>query len=86
MPIGIHFFMNFLQSSIFGFLNGGKQLNSIFSVLYGNKTLWNGGGYGLESSLVFTTVLSFSLFVILIFYKKSRHVDSEAKASFTITE
>jgi membrane protease YdiL (CAAX protease family) len=79
MPIGIHFFMNFLQSSIFGFLNGGKQLESLFSVLYGNKTLWNGAGYGLESSLVLAVGLSISIFVLMFFYKKSTHLNSQHK-------
>ena len=79
MPIGIHFCMNFLQSSIFGFLNGGKQVDSLFSVLYENKTMWNGAGYGLESSLVLAAGLSISIFVMIFFYKKSTHLNSEHK-------
>ena len=70
MPIGIHFAMNFLQSSIFGFLNGGKQVDSLFYFEYVNKTLWNGAGYGLESSMVFTPVLIFSVLLMYFIFSK----------------
>ena len=64
MPVGIHFAMNFLQSSIFGFLNGGKQVDSLFYLVYENKILWNGAGHGLESSMIFTPVLFCSVLLM----------------------
>jgi len=57
MPIGLHFMLNFFQSSIFGFKNGGKEVESLFQLTYGDASIWNGASYGLESSLAFTPVL-----------------------------
>ncbi len=71
MPIGLHFTMNFLQSSIFGFINGGKNVESLFYLVYENKTIWNGAGYGLESSLIFTAVLIITNIGAIMFYRRS---------------
>ncbi|WP_075981896.1 CPBP family intramembrane glutamic endopeptidase [Bacillus massilinigeriensis] len=71
MPIGIHFLMNFLQSSIFGFRNGGKDVESLFSVIYSDKNIWNGAGYGLESSLIFTPVLLIVVLLLGFLYRGS---------------
>ena len=71
MPIGIHFCMNFLQSGIFGFLNGGKKVESLFHIIYENKNIWNGAGHGLESSLIFTSVLILSTFLMGILCQKN---------------
>jgi len=57
MPVGMHFVVNGLQSTVFGFTNGGKELPSLFRIAYHSETVWNGGGYGLESSLVYTPLL-----------------------------
>lgn len=57
LPISLHFMMNFFQSTVFGFLNGGKAVESLSRLSYGEKNIWNGAGYGLESSLILTLVL-----------------------------
>lgn len=57
MPIGLHLFLNIVQSIVFGFPNGGKLLDSLFEASCDRLTVWNGAGYGLESSLVLTPVL-----------------------------
>jgi uncharacterized protein len=72
MPIGIHFILNFLQSTVFGFVNGGKEVDSLYSVTYGHLNVWNGASYGLESSLTFTLVLLLAVLVYKISYSKLR--------------
>lgn len=56
-PIGLHFLLNFFQSSVFGFKNGGKDVESLFEVSYEQLTIWNGATNGLESSFLFTPIL-----------------------------
>jgi uncharacterized protein len=57
MAIGLHFLFNFFQSTVFGFVNGGKEVQSLLEVSYSQMTVWNGASYGLESSLILTPVL-----------------------------
>lgn len=78
MPIGIHFAVNMLQSLVFGFVNGGKEVDSLFHITYGNKTVWNGAGYGLESSLMFTPILLMT--VLIIIYAKSKESKKRKKS------
>lgn len=69
MPIGIHFILNVLQSSVFGFTNGGKQVDSL-SIVCGIKyNLLNGNGFGLESSLI----LTFVVFITIVWVNYHYH-------------
>ncbi|WP_396189277.1 lysostaphin resistance A-like protein [Flavobacterium sp.] len=56
MPIALHFSINFIQSSIFGFVNGGKKMDSLFNIEVHRNSILNGSGYGLESSLILTII------------------------------
>lgn len=66
--IGIHFMVNVLQSVMFGFLNGGKQVVSFTtaSIIKGN--VWNGYNYGIESSLILTTILLITISLVILHY------------------
>jgi len=57
MPIALHLAINVSQSTIFGFSNGGKSVDSILVSKLTNESIWNGSGYGLESSLILTFIL-----------------------------
>lgn len=70
MPIAVHFSINFLQSAIFGFANGGKEVESLFSLVYEELTVWNGSGYGVESSFIFTPVLVLANVTLFVLYKR----------------
>ncbi|MCI3922685.1 CPBP family intramembrane metalloprotease [Paenibacillus sp. TRM 82003] len=75
MPIGLHFLLNFVQSSVFGFTNGGKEVPSFFELSYHEVTLWNGASHGLESSLALTPVLLAAVvFVARMMNRKAHRV------------
>ncbi|WP_456277027.1 CPBP family intramembrane glutamic endopeptidase [Bacillus sp. AK128] len=77
MPIGMHLLLNFLQSTVFGFVNGGKEVASLYNLTYDVKTIWNGSTHGLESSLLFTPIL---IIAVMIFSGISYyHVKSNKK-------
>lgn len=61
MPIGIHFLFNITQSTVFGFVNGGKAVESFFNVTYISDSILNGGRYGLEASIVWTPIMIISI-------------------------
>lgn len=64
MAIGMHFTMNMIQSAIFGFANGGKQVASVTTITPITNSVWNGSHFGLESSLMLTLVTV--LFIALV--------------------
>ncbi|TSI03556.1 CPBP family intramembrane metalloprotease [Lysinibacillus sp. BW-2-10] len=73
MPIAIHFSINFLQSAIFGFANGGKEVESVFHLIYEELTLWNGSGYGLESTFIFAPILVLANVMLFVLYRRKRN-------------
>ncbi|SOC08551.1 CAAX prenyl protease-like protein [Ureibacillus xyleni] len=64
MPISLHFMINFIQSSVFGFLNGGKQVESLMEITFIKESIWNGAGFGVESSLMLTPILIISMILV----------------------
>lgn len=68
-PIGLHFLINFIQSSIFGFLNGGKEVESLLEITFTELSILNGAGYGLESSMILTIILLAAMPLLHFFYK-----------------
>ncbi|MDN4524057.1 CPBP family intramembrane glutamic endopeptidase [Fictibacillus fluitans] len=66
-PIFLHLFINVIQTTILGFVNGGKQMPSLLSLENTKNTLINGSGYGFESSLAATIVLLAILMIFIVF-------------------
>ncbi len=77
MPIGLHVALNVLQSTVFGFVNGGKEVDSLFRIEYDSLNVWNGASHGLESSLIFTPVLLLAVLVTGWVSKRRRAVGEE---------
>ncbi len=76
MAIGMHFTINLVQSAIFGFANGGKQVASVTTITPIANSVWNGNHFGLESSLILTIVTL--LFILFVKY----HYNTKQKSSF----
>ncbi|MFD2216047.1 CPBP family intramembrane glutamic endopeptidase [Metabacillus endolithicus] len=74
LPIGLHLFMNYTQSGVLGFLNGGKDVASLYEITYVNKTIWNGSGFGFESSLLCIPILITAMLVVKLIF--NRRVES----------
>jgi hypothetical protein len=52
IPFALHFSWNFFQGTIFGFNVSGKTIYSIISFSCPQETIWNGGKFGFEGSII----------------------------------
>lgn len=52
LPIALHFSWNFFQGIIFGFNVSGHQTYSLFTQSRTADTIWNGGKFGFEGSVL----------------------------------
>lgn len=52
LPIALHFSWNFFQGSIFGFNVSGQETYSLITQSRTTDTLWNGGAFGFEGSVL----------------------------------
>lgn len=66
-PIGLHFSWNFFQSAIFGFPVGGQLSNGYLKICIIDNTVWNGGAYGPEGSLLGICARIIIIILILLF-------------------
>lgn len=51
-PIALHFSWNFFQGPIFGFNVSGNSYYTFFLTEYRTPTVWNGGAFGFEGSIL----------------------------------
>lgn len=64
-PIALHFSWNFFQS-FFGFNVSGTNTYSLINTKFNTETIWNGGKFGFESSLL--AVLFQLVAIAIVFY------------------
>jgi len=64
-PIALHFSWNFFQGPIFGFNVSGNNYYTFFLTEYNSATVWNGGAFGFEGSVL---CLLFQLLAIGVVY------------------
>ncbi len=69
-PIALHFSWNFCQGSIFGFNVSGTQQYSLINTIYSKASLWNGGAFGFEGSVLCVFLSVVSLFLIYVIFRK----------------
>ncbi len=71
-PVGIHFGWNVFQNIVFGYSNSGKTAEvSILKFNLHQSPLLNGGGFGLEASLLSTIVLVLAIALLLLVVRRS---------------
>lgn len=69
--IGFHFAWDFVQGSIFGVPSGDAPYGILKSTIVGNNPLLTGGDFGIESSIISTTIMAIAVVAIIsIAYKK----------------
>ncbi|WP_053002606.1 CPBP family intramembrane glutamic endopeptidase [Kordia jejudonensis] len=69
-PIALHFSWNFFQGPIFGFEVSGQEFYSVIQQSRMEDNLLNGGSFGFEGSLLATSLLLVSIFVIDQYYRR----------------
>lgn len=71
---GMHSFWNFFLFNIFGLnLSGsGKKPTAIFAFSTSSENILNGGAYGIEASIITTTVLVIYIVLLVLKYRKTK--------------
>ena len=68
--IALHFSWNFFQGTIFGFNVSGSQQYSLIQTEFNSATIWNGGFFGFEGSVLCLLFQLGAIAFILVEYKK----------------
>jgi len=70
--IALHFSWNFFQGTIFGFNVSGNDHYSLININYSNPTIWNGGGFGFEGSVLSIVFQVVAIYLIYDHYNHKR--------------
>lgn len=70
-PIALHFSWNFFQGSIFGFEVSGQNFYTLVQQETVEETIWNGGNFGFEGSLLASFLIVTCIFFAKEYYKKA---------------
>ncbi len=74
MCIGYHITWNYFQGNIYGFNVSGIATKSIFTTVYQNDNLINGGKFGPEGGLIVTVILLLG-FLFTKYYYRNKLID-----------
>jgi Predicted metal-dependent membrane protease len=80
LPIALHFSWNFFQGTIFGFNVSGMEIYSLIQTKYSTPTIWNGGKFGFEGSvlaIIFETLTIIGLYFLFRYRKPAELPVSE---------
>jgi hypothetical protein len=72
-PIALHFSWNFFQGIIFGFNVSGHVTYSLFSQTREVDTIWNGGKFGFEGSLLSLIFQLITIGGLWLYYRKKEN-------------
>lgn len=73
LPIGLHFSWNYFQGTIFGFNVSGNKEYSLITQSRTADTVWNGGEFGFEGSLLAVLFLSLAIVMLWVYhYQKEK--------------
>ncbi len=70
-PIGLHFTWNFFQGPVFGFEVSGHDIQGIVTQNVQGDTLWTGGAFGFEGSIIALPVVVLGILFIYFSYRNS---------------
>ncbi len=68
-PIALHFSWNFFQGTIFGFNVSGKDTYSFIVTKENSFTIWNGGNFGFEGSILSILFQFFAIAIVFRIFK-----------------
>ncbi|WP_439482195.1 CPBP family intramembrane glutamic endopeptidase [Cyclobacterium plantarum] len=67
LPIGIHFFWNYIQGAIFGYPVSGAESDGLINLTIISNEIYNGGNQGIEGSyagLFMRIIIIFSIYIL----------------------
>ncbi len=68
-PIALHFSWNFFQGPIFGFNVSGNSYYTFFLTEYNSPTIWNGGAFGFEGSILCMVFQLIAIGIVYLLFK-----------------
>jgi membrane protease YdiL (CAAX protease family) len=68
-PIALHFSWNFFQGPIFGFNVSGNSYYTLFLTAYPSPTIWNGGAFGFEGSILCVLFQLIAIGIVYLWFK-----------------
>ncbi|NQX43471.1 hypothetical protein SAMN05421820_117108 [Pedobacter steynii] len=71
-PIALHFSWNFFQGTIFGFGVSGTNAYSLITQFRHGDTIWNGGSFGFEGSILAVVFQIIPIVIIYLLLKKKQ--------------
>ncbi|MCX6220160.1 MAG: type II CAAX endopeptidase family protein [Bacteroidia bacterium] len=74
MPIALHFSWNFFQGTIYGFSVSGNSEYSLITQSRTTDTIWNGGEFGFEGSLLAVIFLALAIGGFTIYYRRKENL------------
>ncbi|MEP7142268.1 MAG: type II CAAX endopeptidase family protein [Ferruginibacter sp.] len=75
-PIALHFSWNFFQGTIFGFNVSGKDTYSLIVTKENVFTIWNGGNFGFEASVLSILFQLIAIAIVFIIFKTRFETDT----------
>lgn len=85
-PIALHFSWNFFQGPIFGFSVSGHEMYSLISQTRSADTIWNGGTFGFEGSLLCAFIQVILIGALWWYYHQKEVPGSETVVREIITD
>ena len=74
MPIALHFSWNFFQGTIYGFSVSGNSEYSLITQSRTSDTIWNGGEFGFEGSLLAVIFLALAIGGFTVYYHRKEQM------------
>lgn len=71
-PIALHFSWNFFQGPIFGFNVSGQNFYSMISQSRTSDSIWNGGAFGFEGSVLCVILQLAAIFLVYKIYSRRK--------------
>ncbi|MEX2568126.1 MAG: type II CAAX endopeptidase family protein [Cyclobacteriaceae bacterium] len=78
LPIGIHFFWNYIQGAIFGYPVSGNESDGLINLTIISNEIYNGGNHGLEGSLagiIMRIIIIITIFILPSGAKNEKFLD-----------
>ncbi len=80
LPISLHFSWNFFQGTIFGFSVSGNNEYSLITQSRKADTIWNGGQFGFEGSILAVAFLTLAILLMgLSYHRKEKLAGTKAQ-------
>ncbi|GAA3403070.1 lysostaphin resistance A-like protein [Paenibacillus hodogayensis] len=77
LPIGLHWTWNYVQGNIFGFEVSGTKVIAPLKLEPLGSSVWSGGSFGAEGSLIATVVMATAIWYLWIRSSKRRGIEAK---------